>query len=39
MTPEENHTKTLRIRIEPELLYLVKEETERLDTDISTYIW
>jgi hypothetical protein len=38
MNLEEKHTKTIQIRIEPELLYLLKEETERLDTDMSTYI-
>jgi hypothetical protein len=35
---EEKYSKTVRIRIEPELLDLVKVETERLDTDMSTYI-
>ena len=38
MNMEEKYSKAVRIRIEPELLDLVKVETERLDTDMSTYI-
>ncbi len=32
------YTKTLKVRIDPELLEQVKEESERLNTDISTYV-
>ena len=38
MITKQKYTKTLRVRIEPELLNLVKEETKKLDTDMSTYI-
>ncbi len=31
-------SKTLKIRVEPELLELIQNEVERLDTDMSTYI-
>ncbi len=32
------YTKTLKVRIDPELLENVKEETRRLNTDLSTYV-
>jgi hypothetical protein len=38
MSMEEKYTKIIQIRIEPELLHLMKEETDKLDTDISTYV-
>ena len=38
MANEEKYTKTLRVRIDPELLEQVKKEAERLDTDLSTYV-
>ncbi len=38
MTSNGKHSKTLKIRVEPELLELIQTEVKRLDTDISTYI-
>lgn len=38
MTTDERYTKTIQVRIDPDLLDEVKEEAERLDTDMSTYI-
>ncbi len=38
MTLEEKYTKTLRVRINPELLEHVKKEAQKLDTDVSTYV-
>jgi hypothetical protein len=38
MTLDGKHSKTLKIRVEPELLELIQNEVKRLDTDMSTYI-
>ncbi|MCK4949806.1 MAG: hypothetical protein KAS60_06950 [Thermoplasmata archaeon] len=38
MTREGKYTKTLKVRISPELLEQVREETKRLNTDLSTYV-
>ncbi len=38
MIDQERYTQSLRVRIEPELLNRVKEEAEKLDIDVSTYI-
>jgi predicted DNA-binding protein len=38
MKAENRYTKTIQVRIEPELLEDVKKEAERLNTDMSTYI-
>jgi len=38
MTEQEKFTKTLTVRIEPDLLEQIKKEAEKLDTDVSTYI-
>jgi predicted DNA binding CopG/RHH family protein len=38
MTLEEKQIKTLRIRIEEELLKRIKEEAKKQDTDVSTYV-
>ncbi|UCH89727.1 MAG: hypothetical protein JSV49_03505 [Thermoplasmata archaeon] len=38
MTTEGKYSKTLKVRIDPELLDMVKEESERLHTDVSTYV-
>jgi predicted HicB family RNase H-like nuclease len=38
MTLEEKQIKTLKIRIEEELLNRIKEEAEKQDTDLSTYV-
>ena len=38
MSLEEKYTKTLRVRINPELFEHVKKEAEKLDTDVSTYV-
>jgi hypothetical protein len=38
MTTDERYTKTIQVRIDPDLLDEVKEEAERLNTDMSTYI-
>ena len=38
MKAEDRYTKTIQVRIEPELLEDVKKESERLRTDMSTYI-
>lgn len=38
MTVEGKYTKTLKVRIDPELYERVKNESKRLDTDISTYV-
>jgi predicted DNA-binding protein len=35
---EERYTKTIMVRIDPELLEHLKHEVERLNTDMSTYI-
>lgn len=38
MTKEGKYTKTLKVRIDPELLDRVKEEAKKLGTDVSTYV-
>jgi len=38
MNQEDKYTKTIRVRINPELLEHVKKEAEKLDTDVSTYV-
>jgi hypothetical protein len=38
MTTEKKYTDTLRVRVDAELLELVKKEAERLNTDVSTYV-
>jgi len=38
MTNEEKYSKTLRVRMDPELLEHVKSEAQRLDIDVSTYV-
>ena len=38
MTVEGKFTKTLKVRIDPELYDKVKNESKRLDTDVSTYV-
>ncbi len=38
MEKEGKYTKTLKVRIDPELLDRAKEEAKRLNTDLSTYV-
>jgi predicted HicB family RNase H-like nuclease len=38
MTIEEKQIKILKIRIEEELLKQIKEEAQKQDTDLSTYV-
>lgn len=38
MKVEDRYTKTIQVRIEPDLLEDIKKEAERLQTDMSTYI-
>jgi predicted HicB family RNase H-like nuclease len=38
MSSEKKYTDTLRVRVDAELLELVKKEAERLNTDVSTYV-
>lgn len=38
MKIEEKYTKTIRIRIDPDLHEILKNEAERLDIDLSSYI-
>jgi hypothetical protein len=38
MEKEGKYTKLLKVRIDPELLEQVKDETKRLGLDISTYV-
>ena len=38
MINEEKYSKTLRIRMDPDLLEHVKSEAQRLDIDVSTYV-
>ena len=38
MEKEGRYTKTLKVRIDPELLDRAKEEAKRLNTDLSTYV-
>ena len=38
MNNEEKYSKTLRVRMDPELLEHVKGEAQKLDIDVSTYV-
>ena len=38
MIVEDRYTKTIQVRIDPELLQEAKKEADRLKTDMSTYI-
>jgi hypothetical protein len=38
MATEKKYSSSLRIRIDPELLEMVKSESEKLNTDLSTYV-
>jgi len=38
MEKEGKYTKLLKVRIDPELLEQVKDETKRLNIDLSTYV-
>jgi hypothetical protein len=38
MKTDDRYTKTIQVRIEPDLLEDVRKEAERLNTDMSTYI-
>ena len=38
MTVEGKYTKTLKVRIDPELYEKVKDEAKKLNTDVSTYV-
>lgn len=38
MTVEGKYTKTLKVRIDPELFDQVREEAKKLNTDVSTYV-
>ena len=38
MAKEGKHTETLKIRIDPELLELVKEKAKSLNMDVSTFV-
>ncbi|MFX0108336.1 MAG: hypothetical protein ACFE7R_08635 [Candidatus Hodarchaeota archaeon] len=38
MTKEEKFTKTLKVRIDAELLEEVRKEAKKLNTDLSTYV-
>lgn len=38
MKVEDRYSKTIQVRIDPELLQELKEEADRLNTDMSTYI-
>jgi hypothetical protein len=38
MKTNERYTKTIQVRMDPDLLDEVKKEADRLDTDMSTYI-
>jgi predicted HicB family RNase H-like nuclease len=38
MTNEEKYSKTLRVRIDEDLLERIIEEAEKLNTDISSYV-
>ena len=38
MTVEGKYTKTLKVRIDPELYEQVREEAKKLNTDVSTYV-
>ncbi len=38
MAIEGKYTKTLKVRIDPELYEQVKKKAKKLDTDVSTYV-
>jgi predicted HicB family RNase H-like nuclease len=38
MISEDRNIKTLRVRIDEELLKRIKEEAQKQDTDLSTYV-
>ena len=38
MTRESKQTETLKLRIDPELLELVKEKAKSLNVDVSTFV-
>ncbi len=38
MEKEGKYTKNLRVRVDPELYELIKEEAKKHDTDISTFV-
>jgi predicted HicB family RNase H-like nuclease len=38
MEKEGKYSKTIKVRIDPELLEQVKEEAKKLNTDVSTYV-
>jgi hypothetical protein len=38
MEKEGKYTKVLKVRIDPDLLEQLKDETKRLNTDLSTYV-
>jgi predicted HicB family RNase H-like nuclease len=38
MTVEGKYTKTLKVRIDPDLYDQVKDEAKKLGTDVSTYV-
>jgi predicted HicB family RNase H-like nuclease len=38
MEKESKYSKNLRVRVDPELYELAKQEAKRLNTDMSTYI-
>ena len=38
MTSDKKYSSTLRIRLDPELLEQIKSESEKLNTDLSTYV-
>lgn len=38
MEKEGKYTKNLRVRVDPELFDLVKEEAKKHNTDLSTYV-
>ena len=38
MKAEDRYSKTIMVRMDPELLGLLKKEVHRLDTDLSTYV-
>jgi hypothetical protein len=38
MTSDKKYSSTLRIRLDPELLKQIKSESEKLNTDLSTYV-
>jgi predicted HicB family RNase H-like nuclease len=38
MEKEGKYSKTIKVRIDPELLEHVKDEAKKLNTDVSTYV-